>query len=149
MKKLLAFLGVALMLFAAGCDYDSTRPDTKKNRKMFENMTGIKADRNIRKVYAYADYFPGIDPLFCLAFEATPEAVARIVKKKQLEKKDREKDALLWEPGCSPHPSRSWWNAEERNKSDLYHKNDEKHREFYSLWHDPKTGKCQILAFYP
>ena len=41
MKKLLAFLGVALMLFAAGCDYDSTRPDTKKNRKMFENMTGI------------------------------------------------------------------------------------------------------------
>ena len=129
MKKLLAFLGVALMLFAAGCSYyDSVHPDTKKNRKLFSSLAGVKADKDIRKVYAYADYFPGIDPLFCLAFEATPEAVARIVKKNRLEKKDREKDKFLWEPGFSPHPPRSWWNAEERNMSDLYHKDDEKHR---------------------
>ena len=148
MKKLLAFLGVALMLFASGCDYDSTRPDTKKNRKMFENMTGIKADRNIRKVYAYADYFPGIDPLFCLAFEATPEAVARIVKKKQLEKKDREKDGSLWNLGFSVLPSEPWWNAAERDKSTLYFRDDEKHEVWYYLWHDPKTGKCQFLIVY-
>ncbi len=149
MKKLLAFLGAVLVLCATGCSYyDSVHPDTKSNRKLFTCLTGVKADKDIRKVYAYADYFPGIDPFYCLAFEATPEAVARIVKKNQLEKKDREKDELLWEPGFSPPSPCSWWNAEERNKSDLYHKKDEKHRAFYGLWHDPKTGKCQFLAVY-
>ena len=149
MRKLLAFLGAVLILCAAGCSYyDPVHPDTKSNRKLFTSLTGVKADKSIRKVYVYADEFSGIDPFYCLAFEATPEAVARIVKKKQLEKKDREKDELLWEPGFSPHPPRSWWNAEERNKSDLYHKDDEKHRAHYSLWHDRKTGKCQFLAVY-
>ena len=149
MKKLLAFLGAVLVLCAAGCsNYDSVHPDTKSNRKLFTSLTGVKADKSIRKVYVYADEFSGIDPYYCLAFEATPEAVARIVKKSQLGKKDREKDEGLWDPGFSPHPPRPWWNAEERNKSDLYCKDDEKHRAFYSLWHDPKTGKCQFLAVY-
>ena len=149
MKKLLAFLGAVLILCAAGCSYyDPVHPDTKSNRKLFTSLTGVKADKSIRKVYVYADEFSGIDPFYCLAFEATPEAVARIVKKNRLEKKDREKDKFLWEPGFSPHPPRSWWNAEERNKSDLYHKDDEKHRAHYSLWHDRKTGKCQFLAVY-
>ena len=146
MRKLWAFLGVALMLLAAGCGYDSDRPDTKKNRRLFTSLTGVKADKDIRKVYAYADYFPGIDPLFCLAFEATPEAVARIVKKKQLEKKDREKDGGLWDLRFSVLPSEPWWNAEERDKSTLYYGYDKKHEVGYYLWHDPKTNKCQFLA---
>ena len=149
MRKLRAFLGALLVLCAAGCsNYDSVHPDTKSNRKLFTSLTGVKADKSIREVYVYADEFPYIDADYCLAFKATPEAVARIVKKNRLEKKDREKDKFLWEPGFSPHPPRSWWNAEERNMSDLYHKDDEKHREFYSLWHDPKTGKCQCLVVY-
>ena len=149
MRKLLAFLGVALMLLAAGCSYyDSVHPDTKKNRKLFTSLTGVKADKDIRKVYAYADEFSGFDPLYCLAFEATPEAVARIVKKKQLEKKDREKDDGLWVLGFSGLPSAPWWNAAERDKSTLYFRNDEKHEVCYYLWHDPKTGKCQFLIVY-
>ena len=149
MRKLRAFLGALLVLCAAGCsNYDSVHPDTKSNRKLFTSLTGVKADKSIREVYVYADEFPYIDADYCLAFKATPEAVARIVKKNRLEKKDREKDKFLWEPGFSPHPPRSWWNAEERNKSDLYHKDDEKHRAHYSLWHDRKTGKCQFLAVY-
>ena len=147
MKKLLAFLGVALMLFAAGCSYyDSVHPDTKKNRKLFTSLTGVKADKSIRKVYVYADEFSGIDPFYCLAFEATPEAVARIVKKKQLEKKDREKDGSLWNLGFSVLPSEPWCNAEERDKSTLYYGYDKKHEVGYYLWHDPKTNKCQFLA---
>ena len=146
MKKLLAFLGVALMLFAAGCGYDSARPDTKSNRKLFTSLTGVKADKSIREVYVYADEFPYIDAHYCLAFKAKPEAVARIVKKKQLEKKDREKDGSLWDLGFSVLPSEPWWNAAERDKSTLYFRNDEKHEVCYYLWHDPKTNKCQFLA---
>ena len=96
MKRLLVFLG-ALLLLAAGCsDYDTEHPDTKSNRKLFSNLTGVKADAGIREVYAYADEL-GFDAHYCLAFKATPEAVERIVKKMKLMKKDRIKDKWEWD----------------------------------------------------
>ena len=143
MKRLLVFLG-ALLLLAAGCsDYDTEHPDTKSNRKLFSNLTGVKADAGIREVYAYADEL-GFDAHYCLAFKATPEAVERIVKKMKLVKKDRVKDWSLWSDGPT-HDWLPWWNIKERESSNLYHKEVEQ-KEVNFLWHDPKTGKCRLLV---
>ena len=73
MKKHLSFLFALLLLCAAGC-YDPDTPDTKWNKKAFRNMTGLVPDSGIKGIRAHEELFPPVDPIFCMAFTATPEA---------------------------------------------------------------------------
>ena len=145
MKKYLNFLFGLLLLCAAGCiKYDSNVPDTKGNKKAFRNMTGIVPDSGIKGIHAHAEEFIGFDPLYCMAFTATPEAVVRIVDKRKMKKAiPSECHDNFYVP-----PSIKWWNAEERKISDYYVaevKRNGTTEIMYYLWHDPKTGKCQFM----
>lgn len=143
MKKHLSFLFGLLLLCAAGCP-DSRKPDTRWNKKAFRNMTGLVPDSGIKGIRAYADEFSGIDPLYCMAFTATPEAVARIVDKRKMKKTVPSE----WHDNFHVPSSIKWWNAEERKISDYYVaevKRDGTTETMYYLWHDPKTGKCQFM----
>ena len=145
MKKYLSFLFGLLLLCAAGCiKYDSNVPDTKGNKKAFRNVTGIVPDSGIKGIYAHAEEFIGFDPLYCMAFTATPEAVVRIVDKRKMKKAiPSECHDNFYVP-----PSIKWWNAEERKISDYYVaevKRNGTTEIMYYLWHDPKTGKCQFM----
>ncbi|MBP5781757.1 MAG: hypothetical protein J6X34_11070 [Clostridia bacterium] len=146
MKKHLSFLFALLLLCAAGC-YDPDTPDTKWNKKAFRNMTGLVPDSGIKGIRAHEELFPPVDPIFCMTFTATPEAVARIVEKRKMKKTDPSE----WHENFSVPPSIKWWNAEERKISDFYvaeMKRDGVTETMYYLWHDPKTGKCQFMMVY-
>ena len=146
MKKHLSFLFGLLLLCAAGCP-DSRKPDTRWNKKAFRNMTGLVPDSGIKGIYAHEELFPPVDPTFCMAFTATPEAVARIVEKRKMKKTDPSE----WHENFSVPSSIKWWNAEERKISDYYVaevKRDGVTDVMYFLWHDPKTGKCQFMMVY-
>ena len=149
MKKMIYFLLPLLLACAAGCtDYDLDRPDTKANRKVFKNITGLAADSSVKGVFAYADEFPGIDPLYCVVFTTTPETVAKIVEKRRMQKTDPSAGSLI----CASIPkSIEWWKAEEREISDCYvaevKRNGVTDIKYY-LWHDPQTGKCQFMMVY-
>ena len=145
MKRHLCFLFALLLLCTAGCiKYDSNTPDTKGNKKAFRNMTGLVPDSGIKGILTYADEFSGIDPLYCMAFTATPEAVARIVAKRKMKKTDPSE----WHENFSVPQPLKWWNAEERKISDYYVAEVKRNGTtdvMYYLWHDPKTGKCQFM----
>ena len=146
MKKRLSFLFGLLLLCAAGC-YDPDTPDTKWNKKAFRNMTGLVPDSGIRGIRAHEELFPPVDPIFCMAFTATPEAVARIVAKRKMKKTE---PSECHENFFVP-PSIKWWNAEERKISDYYVAEVKRNGVtdvMYFLWHDPKTGKCQFMMVY-
>ena len=143
MKKHLSFLFGLLLLCAAGCT-DSRTPDTRWNKKAFRNMTGLVPDSGIKGIRAYADEFSGIDPLYCMAFTATPEAVARIVDNRKMKKTVPSE----WHDNFHVPSSIKWWNAEERRISDYYVAEVKRNgvtEIMYYLWHDPKTGKCQFM----
>ena len=143
MKKHLSFLFGLLLLCAAGCT-DSRTPDTRWNKKAFRNMTGLVPDSGIKGIRAHEELFPPVDPIFCMAFTATPEAVARIVEKRKMKKTDPSE----WHEDFSVPSSIKWWNAEERKISDYYVaevKRNGTTEIMYYLWHDPKTGKCQFM----
>ena len=143
MKKHLSFLFGLLLLCSAGCT-DSRTPDTRWNKKAFRNMTGLVPDSGIKGIYAHEELFPPVDPIFCMAFTATPEAVARIVEKRKMKKTDPSE----WHEDFSVPSSIKWWNAEERKISDYYVaevKRNGTTEIMYYLWHDPKTGKCQFM----
>jgi len=145
MKKHLSFLFALLLLCAAGCTkYDPNTPDTKGNKKAFKSMAGIVPASDIKGILAYADEFSGIDPLYCMVFTATPDAVARIVERRKMKKTD----PAEWHENFSVPPSIKWWNAEERKISDFYVAEVKRNGVtdiMYYLWHDPKTGKCQFM----
>ena len=148
MKSCLGFLLALLMLCLRSCSgYDPDHPDTKGNKDAFESMTELVPDSDIKGIYAFAEEFLGFDPLYCMAFTATPEAVARIVEKRKMKKMDA---PPLDEDFSVPQPLK-WWNAEERKKSDYYvareMRNGTTYAKYY-LWHDPKTGKCQFMVVY-
>ena len=148
MKKYLSFLFGLLLLCAAGCTkYDSNTPDTKGNKKAFRNMTGFVPDSRIKGIRVYADEFSGIDPLYCMAFTATPGAVARIVGMREMKKTIPSE----WHDNFHVPSSIKWWNAEERKRSDYYVAKEMRDGTLdvvYYLWHDPKTGKCQFMVVY-
>ena len=148
MKRHLCFLFALLLLCTAGCiKYDSKTPDTKGNKKAFRVMTGIVPDSGIKGILAHAEFFPPVDPLYCMAFTATPEAVARIVAKRKMKKTIPSE----WHDNFSVPPSIKWWNAEERKISDYYVAEVKRNGVtdvMYYLWHDPKTGKCQFMMVY-
>ena len=146
MKKHLSFLFALLLICAAGC-YDPDTPDTKWNKKAFRNMTGLVPDSGVKGIRAHEELFPPVDPIFCMAFTATPEAVARIVEKRKMKKTElSECHENFFVP-----PSIKWWNAEERKISDFYVAEVKRNGVtdiMYYLWHDPKTGKCQFMMVY-
>ena len=143
MKKYLSFLFGLLLLCAAGC-YDPDTPDTKWNKKAFRNMTGLVPDSGIKGIRAHEELFPPVDPTYCMAFTATPEAVARIVDKRKMKKTVPSE----WHDNFHVPSSIKWWNAEERRISDYYVAEVMRNGTteiMYYLWHDPKTGKCQFM----
>ena len=143
MKRHLCFLFALLLLCAAGC-CDPNKPDTKWNKKAFQSMTGLVPDSGIKGIYAHEEIFPPVDPIFCMAFTATPEAVARIVAKRKMKKTDPSE----WHENFSVPQPLKWWNAEERKISDYYVAEVKRNGTtdvMYYLWHDPKTGKCQFM----
>ena len=146
MKKYLSFLFGLLLLCTAGC-YDPDTPDTKWNKKAFRNMTGLVPDSGIKGIRAHEELFPPVDPTYCMAFTATPEAVARIVDKRKMKKTVPSE----WREDFRVPSSIKWWNAEERKISDYYVAEVMRNGTtdvMYFLWHDPKTGKCQFIMVY-
>lgn len=148
MKTCLGFLFALPLLCLKRCTgYDSNTPDTERNKKAFKSMTGLVPDFNIKGIYAHAEEFFGFDSLYCMAFTAPPEAVARIVEKRNMKKMDtppRDEDFSVPEP-------LKWWNAEERKISDYYVAEvmrDGTTDVVYYLRHDPKTGKYQFMVVY-
>ena len=142
MKLLIFCLTTAVLFFLIGCTrYNHDIPDTGANRKVFKLITGIAPDSKVKKIYAYADEL-GIDPLYCAAFTATPQAVKQIIQKLNM------KQQISSANGADLGPdSISWWSIEERKKSQLYKAENEKQRTIHYLWYAPETGQCQLLKW--
>ena len=136
-------LGLAfLLLGAAGCsDYDPQTPDTKANRRAFRMMTGVAPDADITGIYAYADEFSGMDPLYCMAFTATADAVARVVRSLDMVPAE----SSFWHENFSVPSSVVWWDAEARQTSQLFVAENKAAKTRSYLWHHRQTGKCQFL----
>ena len=143
MKIRVILLLAAVLLCAAGCSGDPKHPDTRHNRNMFEQLTRTKLSPGVKEIYGFSHDFD-IDPFYCLGFRATPEAVARIVKKLDLQKQPESSAETCIDRQLINVP---WWDREERRRSELYSMNDKKMEMVFSLWYDPETGKCQFLAF--
>ena len=142
MKLLIFCLTTAVLFFLIGCTrYNHDIPDTGANRKVFKLITGIAPDSKVKKIYAYADEL-GIDPLYCAAFTATPQAVKQIIQKLNMKKQISSADGADLGPD-----SISWWSIEERKKSQLYKAENEKQRTIHYLWYAPETGQCQLLKW--
>ena len=141
--KILPIFMAAVLLCAAGCSGDPKHPDTRHNREMFEHLTRTKLSSGIKEIYGFSHDFD-IAPFYCLGFSATPEAVVRIVKNLGLKKQPESSSDTCIDRQMRNIP---WWDKEERGRSELYSVNDTKMEMVFSLWHDPKTGKCQFLAF--
>ncbi len=146
MRKMFYCLLPLFLICAAGCtDYDLEHPDAKANRKVFKIATDLAADSSVKDVFAYADEFPGLDPLYCVKFTTTPETVAKIIEKKKMKKTDPSAGDDVWH--FLPD-SIEWWNLEDRKDSDCYVAEVKRKGVIeieYVLWHNPQTGKCHFL----
>ncbi len=144
MTKICILLLVSFLTIVGCSRYEPEKPDAPANRKGFKAITRIEPGMDVKNVYFYADEFSGINPLYCMAFQASRKTVERIVEELNMTESN---SVVTKEPLVNIPAKLKWWNAESRRKSKFYFVREEASKSEYFFWHDPVTGECQFMMF--
>lgn len=117
--------------------YDYKVPDTKPNKGRFKQHLGIEPTNDVKNIYAYGDFFLGLDYKVLIAFSCDKSTIEKIIQRKDLQPAGRKGGGLMFLDEFS------WWDKNKIDSLEGYRKGIESEYWEY-LWYDPKTKR----AFY-
>jgi len=117
--------------------FDSYKPDTKFNRKRFEEFFGFAPTPDVSEIYCFDDQM-GIDSKFLFSFKCDTSTKNNIVKHLNLIRADKPDNSSsgLWE-------NFPWWDSAKIVTLTPYWKKSE-HEYYRYLWFD----KDKQMVFY-
>jgi hypothetical protein len=119
-------------------DYDHEHPDTRSNRKRFEDYLHVTINDSVKNVFCYADFL-GADHTIQLAFTCDPATLQQIVSKNDLRKGSTGRLLMTTQ-------TFHWWDEEmiERIQPFQYVEKDALHK---YLWFDTTSHRAFYLEF--
>ncbi|HTO16605.1 MAG TPA: hypothetical protein VLZ83_12600 [Edaphocola sp.] len=120
--------------------FDSDKPDTKYNKKRFEEYLEVKLTPDIKEIYCFGDFL-GIDYKVLFSFTCDSTTIKRIIDKKKLELTDENNDS-----GLLFMDDFNWWNKEKIEKIRPF-KNGKENEFWQYLWYDKDGKKAYYEAF--
>jgi hypothetical protein len=119
--------------------YNATTPDTRFNKKRFQERFGFYPTPDVKEIYCYADAL-GIDAKFQYSFKCEPLTFNRIIKEEGLAK-DTSKNSLYIANEFA------WWNDSIISTLTPYYKTSANERFFIYMWYDTAERKAYYLDF--
>jgi hypothetical protein len=120
--------------------FNSDEPDTKFNKKRFEEFFGFAPTPDVSEIYCFDDQI-GIDSKFLFSFKCDSTTKDRIIKHSNLIEASQPDNfsSGLWQ-------SFSWWDsAKITTLKPYWHKSE--HRYYKYLWFDKTKHKVYYIEF--
>ena len=120
--------------------FDSYNPDTKSNKKRFEEFFGFAPTSDVKNIYSFDDQI-GIDSKFMFSFNCNDTTKNRIVKHLNLTKSNKPNNysSGLWQ-------SFPWWDSTKIITLNPYWSKSE--RDYYRyLWFDKTKQMLYYIDF--
>jgi hypothetical protein len=120
--------------------YDAYTPDTRFNKKRFQEFFGFAPTADVKELYCHADEM-GIDHDYQFSFTCNTSTVTKIISKLALVKADQPDNfsSGLWH-------SFPWWDSTSISVSKPYFKKGD-HETYWYLWYDHKKSKAYYFEF--
>jgi len=120
--------------------YDAYNPDTKFNKKRFEEFFGFAPTADVTAIYCHADEM-GIDHDYQFSFRCDTSTVSKIVNHLKLMKAERPDSFSrgLWH-------NFAWWDSTGIATLKPYVKKGD-HDTFWYLWYAPAKSKAYYFEF--
>jgi hypothetical protein len=118
--------------------FDAETPDTRFNKKRFQQFFGFKPTPGTHHIYCYSDQL-GIDASYYFSFKCSPETVDKIINHLDLKV---DADAGGFGGFNAPY---EWWNMDEIQKLEPYYKHEG--QLYWYLWYDETDGQAYFLTF--
>lgn len=120
--------------------FDAYQPDTKYNRKRFQEFLQVPLTPDVKDLYCFGDAM-GIDADFQFAFRCDSSTARRIIEKHRLALQPENADCAF-----GIQDDFEWWNKETIQKLPLYGWKGE-HEYFKYFWYDAQHGKAYFFDF--
>lgn len=120
--------------------YDSYNPDTRFNKKRFQEFFGFAPTADVKEIYCHGDEM-GIDHDYQFSFICDTSTVAKIVNQLKLIKTDQPDNfsSGLWH-------GFPWWDSTSITTLKPYIKKGD-HETFWYLWYDQTKSKVYYFEF--
>jgi hypothetical protein len=120
--------------------YDSYKPDTKFNKRRFQEFFSFAPPADVKDIYCHADEM-GIDHDYQFSFYCNSATVNKIVQNLQLTKADSSDNFSngLWH-------SFPWWDSTRIVTLTPYLKKGD-HETYWYLWYDQNNEKAYYFEF--
>lgn len=120
--------------------FDSYSPDTKFNKKRFEEFFGFAPTSDVKEIYCFGDQM-GIDSKFQFSFRCDTATKNRIVKNLALIRTNRPDNSSsgLWKEF-------SWWDTGKITSINPY-RYEVEHKYYRYLWFDDTTYRLHYIEY--
>ncbi len=120
--------------------FNSYTPDTKFNKKRFEEFFGFAPTEDVKEIYCFADEM-GIDSKYLFSFKCDPSTKNKIVDRLHLTKGNQVDNFSrgLWQ-------SFAWWDSVKIETLPPYYLKTE-NRDYQYLWFDEKKNAVYYISF--
>ena len=118
--------------------FDAETPDTRFNKKRFQQFFGFKPTPDTHEIYCHSDQL-GIDASYYFSFKCSPETVDKIISHLDLKVGA---DVVGLSGFNVPY---AWWDMDEIEKMEPYYKH--KGQLYWYLWYDEIKGQAYFLTF--
>ena len=120
--------------------YNAGSPDTKHNKKRFEEHLQVKQTPDVSNIYAYGDFI-GADYKVLIAFSCDSSTIRNIIQRKGMKPTEAKDDDGLFFSG-----EFEWWNKDQIEILEPYKVGKEGEWWQY-LWYNPKTKQAWYEEF--
>jgi hypothetical protein len=120
--------------------FDSEVPDTKFNKRRFEEYLEVEISEDVDSIYAFGDFL-GADYKILFSFKCSPETIDEIVKRKGMAVSEKVNDG-----GLMFSDEFQWWDKGATERIQPYCKIDSTKSHFY-LWYDSRRQKAYYEQF--
>ena len=121
--------------------YDSKIPDTKWNKKRFDEFFHFAPTSDVKNIYCFADEI-AFDHTYMFSFNCNMTTLYKIISELELVQAD------------SPDKSSEgiqqdfdWWDKEKLKNLTPYCKKEDEHRTYWYLWYDMTDKKAYYIEF--
>jgi hypothetical protein len=121
-------------------NYDAYKPDTRFNKKRFQEFFGFAPTADVKEIYCHADEM-GIDHDYQFSFSCDTGTVVKIAGSLKLTKASKPDNfsSGLWH-------SFPWWDSTTIINLKPYFKKSE-HETYWYLWYDKSKQKAYYFEF--
>lgn len=122
--------------------FDAEEPDSRFNKKRFEEMFGFAPTKDVRAIYGRSDNM-GIDHTYFLAFQCQDSTIRRISTSIGLSP-DTTWNKLMGVPAFA-ETNDPWWDSTFTRQHAPLSKELEQNHSY--LWYDPNRGKAYFVTY--